>query len=142
MQFPIREFSPEQQALWQRVNELWALVLRKDLAALRAALHPRYAGWQIEDAFPHDRDAAIHSITGDAPDLSEYHLQPLSVEAYGATGVVHYAFSATVVPGDRIPKVVTGRWTEIYQKQDGQWLMVGVSGRPDAARPCGPSHEM
>lgn len=26
---------------------------------------------------------------------------------------------------------VTGKWTEIYLKQGSQWVMIGVSGRPD-----------
>lgn len=40
------ELTPEQQALWQRVRDLWALSLKRDATAIRQTLHPRYVGWQ------------------------------------------------------------------------------------------------
>jgi hypothetical protein len=131
MHFPMSDFSPEQQALWQRVNDLWALTLTKDETAIRSALHPRYVGWQINDPLPHDREAAIASVVGDSPRVTRYELHPLSVQIYdGRVGVVHYAYSATLAPGNGHTRGVSGRWTEIYVEQQGEWVLVGVSGRP------------
>ena len=82
----------------------------------------------------HDREAAIQSVLGDAPAVTGYELAPLSVQVYEHTvGIVHYMYSATVTPKDAAPLRVTGKWSEVYLRQDSQWVMVSVSGRPDSS---------
>ena len=121
----------EQRALWERVAELWALSKGRDEARIRAALHPRYCGWDMSAERPHDRDGAVRSVTGDAPTLTDYELHPLSVQVYeGMVGVVHYSYSATVVPGDASAQRIHGRWCEVYLKEGPAWTMVSVSGLP------------
>ncbi len=51
--------STEQQELWNRVEELWRLLQRRDIAAIRAAIHPQYIGWEASSLLPHDRDFAL-----------------------------------------------------------------------------------
>jgi hypothetical protein len=133
VQLPILDLSEEQLELWQRVRYLWDLSRSRDAARIRAALHPAYVGWDLNHRLPHDRDAAVGSVSGDSPELRDYELDPLSVQVYeGRVGVVHYAYSATVVPKGAVPVNLTGKWSEVYVKQDGAWLMISVSGRPDA----------
>jgi uncharacterized protein DUF4440 len=82
---------------------------------------------------PHDRDAAVHAVTADAPLLISRTLYPLSVRVYeGSVGVAHYRYKATVRPANADQIHVTGTWTEVYVKRGSQWLMVAVSGRPSA----------
>lgn len=126
------KFNAEQQELWQRVNDLWALSLTRDAEAIRSTLHPRYVGWDMNSPLPHDREFAVRSVTGDAPPVASYQLTPLSVEVYDhSVGVVHYRYAATVLPTNAAALEITGKWTEVYLRQERQWLMVGVSGRPD-----------
>jgi hypothetical protein len=133
MHIPVSEFTREQRELWDRVTELWALSRSRDETAIRSALHSRYVGWDMKAPLPHDRELALGSVSGDSPQLAEYTLKPLSVEVYERrVGVVHYSYAATVVPKGARPCQVTGRWTEVYVKQGGAWIMVTVSGRPDA----------
>jgi hypothetical protein len=59
-------------------------------------------------------------------------LQPLSVEVYDEhVGIVHYSYSASVLSKGSPTVVVTGKWTEVYLRQAGEWIMIAVSGRPD-----------
>jgi len=81
---------------------------------------------------PHGREFAVHSVSGDSPEVREYALKPLSVQVYEEqVGVVHYSYSATIIPKGAAPLDVTGRWSEVYLKQGGVWLMISISGRPD-----------
>jgi hypothetical protein len=81
---------------------------------------------------PHDKRAAVASVTDDTPELMDYVLFPHSIQAYdNVVGVVHYSYRATVQPRGASPLDVTGKWTEVYLRQDNGWLMVAVSGRPD-----------
>lgn len=126
------DLSPEQQALWRRVNDLWALSTQRDAERIRSALHPRYVGWDTNSAAPHDREAAIRSVAGDSPAVQDYRLEPLGIEVYDhVVGIVHYTYSATVAHDGGASVRVRGKWTEIYLRQGGEWLMIGVSGRPD-----------
>lgn len=125
------DFSPEQQAVWQRVNQLWALAVKRDDAAITAALHPDFLGWDLRLEGLHDRSAAVGSVSGPSRILA-YTLRPLGVQVYAQrVGIVHYTYSATVRQGSAPPAAVTGRWTEVYLRQAGEWLLVAVSGRPD-----------
>ena len=132
IQLPIVDFSPEQRELWKRVLDLWALSKSRDEGQIRPALHARYVGWDMSAPLPHDRDAAVRSVSGDSRGLHEYELHPLSVQVYdGRVGVVHYSYSATIVPRSERPIRVAGKWSEVYLKQGGAWTMISVSGRPD-----------
>jgi hypothetical protein len=135
IQLPIVDFSREQHELWKRVVYLWELSKGRDENQIRATLHPEYVGWDISTALPHDRNAAVLSVSGDSPELREYELHPQSVQVYGGrVGVVHYAYSAVVVPKGDLPVNVTGKWCEVYLKEKAEWLLISVSGRPDVAR--------
>jgi len=135
--FPIADFGPEQQELWSRVNALWAMTKEPDADRIRAALHPRYVGWDMSGPLPHDRDAAVRSVPAEAPELRRYELQPLSVQVYDErVGVVHYAYSATVVAKGGHATGGTGKWTEVYLRQGGEWTLISASGRPDATPPA------
>jgi hypothetical protein len=135
IQLPMDDFSAEQRELWRRVNDLWALARERDEGKIRSTLHPDYKGWDMTTPLPHDRDAAVLSVSGDSPELREYELKPLSVHVYeGKVGIVHYSYSAMVVPKGAAPVNVTGRWSEVYLKQDGTWIMISVSGWPDVAK--------
>lgn len=134
IQLPIVDFSQEQRELWKRVTDLWELSKKKDEMQIRSTLHAEYVGWDMTAELPHNREAAVRSVSGNAPELREYELRPLSVQVYeGKVGVVHYSYSALAVPKGADPMNVAGKWSEVYLKQDGTWTMISVSGRPDVS---------
>ena len=134
MQLPIVQFSAEQQELWNRVRELWAISKGRDERRIESTLHRDYVGWDMNTPLPHDRDAAVRSVCGASAELGEYELRPLSVQIYEQrVGVVHYWYSAMVTSRGTLSTNVTGKWSEVYLKQGGAWVMISVSGRPDNA---------
>lgn len=125
------DFSAEQLELWQHVHALWRLAAARDGQRIQDALQPDYMGWDMSAALPHDREAAVRSVTGDAPNLTGYELEPLSVRVYeGRVGVVHCRYRATVQPQGGPPAQIAGRWTEVDTRCRPRWLMVAVSGQP------------
>lgn len=137
--------SDAQRAVWDRVEELWRLAVAKDAEAIEAALHPRYAGWEVGGAAPHDREYAVRSVTGPG-EIVRYSLEPHRVEVYDErVGVAHYSYVADVAEGgDAAESRVTGRWTEVYLNSRGTWLLISVCGGPtgsgnDAGPPTSPA---
>lgn len=130
----IESLSPEQRELWDRVCQLWEQSRGRDRTLVGAAIHPQYVGWDMSAELPHLKEAAIASVVDDAPELRDYKLSPHSVQVYDhVVGVVHYSYEATVQPYGATPLAVTGKWTEVYLRQNNAWLMVAVSGRPNAS---------
>lgn len=127
----LNEMTQEQRELWERGHCLWELSKGRNKDEIRSSLHPLYIGWDMRSSSPHDREAALNSVTDDSPELQSYELQPLSVQIYnGLVGVVHYTYSATVIPKDGDALNVTGKWSEVYLKDSGTWQMISVSGKP------------
>lgn len=121
-------FSPEQQELWERVQEIWRLLQKRDIAAVKAAIHPRYIGWEAGSVLPHDRDFALKAAETDPP-IVNFHLAPMWVEVYdGVVGVALYTFEADVATPKGKTEKVRGKWTEVYLKKDSVWLMISVHG--------------
>ncbi|HEY0824947.1 MAG TPA: nuclear transport factor 2 family protein [Ramlibacter sp.] len=130
----IESLSAAQRELWAQACGLWEQSRGGDRAGIRARLHPDYVGWDLSADLPHDRDAAVASVTADAPALKDYELFPHSVQVYDdLVGVVHYSYRATVLPRAGAPLVVTGKWTEVYLRQGKEWTMVSVTGLPKPA---------
>ncbi|WP_448040452.1 nuclear transport factor 2 family protein [Bradyrhizobium liaoningense] len=129
-------FSEQQHELWARVEALWKMSVAQDAASVANALHPNYVGWVTGQPQPHGRDAAIASVGPSSPRVLTYKLQPLSIVLFdGTVGVVHYTYVAQVEDsGTNASKTVSGRWSEMYLRKDGQWSMISVSGGPDGER--------
>lgn len=127
----IESLSTEQRELWAQACRLWEQSRAGDRAGIRAAIHPRYVGWDMSTDLPHDKDAAVASVAGSAQALEEYELFPHSVQIYDdVVGVVHYSYRVTVDPHGAAPFGVTGKWTEVYLRQMNEWTMISVSGIP------------
>jgi hypothetical protein len=52
-------------------------------------------------------------------------------------GVAHYSYSAMIARKGAAPINVTGKWSEVYLKQDGTWILISVSGKPDISEAGG-----
>ena len=132
----VSHLSEEQRELWNRVLELWALSRARGQREIGAALHPDYVGWDMSAEAPHNRTAAVLSVSGDSPQLKDHVPHPRSVQVYDhQVGVVRYSYAATVQPYSSEPIAVNGKWTEVYLMRDGACVMIAVSGRPDARQP-------
>lgn len=129
------QLTDEQRDLWARVEALWKMAVAQDTASASEALHPDYVGWVTGQPRPHGRDVAIASVGPSSPRVLSYELRPLSVVVFdGTAGVAHYAYLAVVEAGQGALQTVSGRWSEMYLRKNGQWIMVSVSGGPDGER--------
>jgi len=129
------QLTEEQHELWARVEALWKMSVAQDAASVADALHADYVGWVTGQPQPHGREAAIASIGQSSPRVLTYQLQPLSIAVFdGTVGVVHYTYVAQVESGPNAVKTVSGRWSEMYLRKKGRWIMISVSGGPDGER--------
>jgi len=123
-------FGPEQE-LWDTVLLLWEHARERNMGEIERTIHPEYSGWEASSPFPHDARAALDSISS-GMQIMEYRLNPLAVRVFGdCVGVAHYTYDAEVLRSDELVIKVKGRWSEVYMKDNGRWVMVSVQGGPE-----------
>lgn len=126
---------PAEAELWRQVTALWDMTVSGDTSQVVGLLHPQYSGWVTGLDWTQDRDEAVRSVGPGAPRVLSYHLTPLKVTVVeAAVGVVHYRYEADVDDGTGGERTIRGRWSEIYLRKGGQWVMISVSGGPDGQR--------
>ena len=86
----------------------------------------------MNSTVPHNREAAVQSVVGDTPTVTDYKITPLSIKVYDhAVGIVHYAYSASIAPKNSSLILITGKWSGVYLNWNNEWVMISVSGKPD-----------
>lgn len=125
-------FSAEEITLWSRVKELWECSLERDFQAIDKAIHPNYTGWDNKSLVPHDRSYAIHSVTDNSSSLLDYQLHPLGVTVYDhQAGIANYRYQARISDRQKNVRIIKGRWTEVYLREEQTWILIGVHGGPE-----------
>lgn len=131
----LNTLTEDQKTLWARVDALWRMSMTQETAAIQEALHRDYAGWVTGQAQPHGREAALASVGPSSPRVLSYQLRPLGITVFdGIVGVVHYSYEAEVESEATASTSVAGRWSEVYLRKKGEWIMISVSGGPDGER--------
>jgi hypothetical protein len=129
------ELTDEQKKLWSRVDELWKISMTREAGRVRDALHPKYTGRVTGQARPHDREAAVASVGPSSPHVLSYKLNPLSINVFDdIAGAVHHICVAEVASNSDESKRVSGRFSEVYIRKNGECVMISVSGGPDGER--------
>jgi len=57
---------------------------------------------------------------------------PLSIQIYGDTAIVHSVYASLVEYANGERKFERGRWTDVLQKHNGRWLVIGDHGGPSS----------
>ena len=57
-----------------------------------------------------------------------YDMHPLAIDIHGDVAVVFFSFRALYEDQDGKKTVEYGRWTDIYRKSGGRWLLIADAG--------------
>lgn len=129
---PEGEWSPDQQAVWAQVQELWALSTSGDINAWFAKVSEDYRGWSITDDATRDKTAwrgmAEERFASEGPQRVAYHVEPVSVDIHGSVAIVYYLYDALMQSPDGALTPTSGQWTDVFRKRGGDWLLVADAG--------------
>ncbi len=130
-----KNLSVEERALWNRVSQLWKCSVDQDIQTIDKAIHPKYIGWDNNSLLPHNRDYALQSVTDKSVRLLDYNLNPLGITVYEQqVGIANYRYRANISDIQKNVRVIKGRWTEIYLRENQNWTLIGVHGGPEPLR--------
>lgn len=104
-----------EKEVWDREQEYWRYVKAGDSAAFKTLWSDRFTGWLDSASKPVDKSQI------DVWKISDYTLTPLSVREHGKDTVM--TFYCAKFTEDS--KTIEERMTHTWQRENGQWLIVG-----------------
>ncbi len=104
-----------EKEVWAREQEYWRYVKAGDSAAFKTLWSEHFTGWPDSAPKPVDKSHI------DVWKISDYTLTPLSVLEHGKDTVMTFYCAKFTEEG----KTVEERMTHTWQRENGQWLIVG-----------------
>ncbi len=129
-----QDWSAEQKELWNVQQRDWELMKKGDIETIKANLIKDFVYWCHASSMPGGSLSYANAITRRVKIVS-YKLMPYDVRISGNVGIVLYAWTFTDPHGI----VHSGRNTNTYIKQNGEWQMMGgMSASCTKPSPCPP----
>jgi ketosteroid isomerase-like protein len=126
-----QEWSAEQAEVWAAVEEAWEMSTQDDPALLMAMIHPDYIGWSYSADYPDDKASTQKWMDYNfkVTKWVLFDLKPMAIIVDGDFAIAHYFYSGiyTDLAKDE-DESTQGRWTDVYKKVDGQWLLLADHG--------------
>ncbi|MGN6533857.1 MAG: YybH family protein [Ginsengibacter sp.] len=104
-----------------------------DIEKIKTFYAPDYVDFSYNSDKVNGKDQTINSLTkmlnaGDK--FSVVQMIPYTVTVDGDFAFVDYLMTGTMTDSSGVAKTDTERWTDILQKRDGKWVLVGDHGGP------------
>lgn len=117
-----------ERELWDTVVLLWEYARAKNMDAIRDLIHPEYTGWEAASSSPQGYREALESVSS-GMQIVEYNLIPKQVKVVDeCVGMAHYVYEVQLLRADDSLMRIKGRWSEVYMKKDGRWVMISAQG--------------
>jgi len=109
-----QETSAEKE-VWQQEEAYWHCVSNGDSKSFKTLWSDHFTGW------PDDAPRPVDKSKIDVWKISDYKLSPISVREHGKDIVITFYCAQTTVDG----KTTEERLTHTWQRENGQWHIVG-----------------
>lgn len=129
-----QQWSDAQLEVWDTVKSYDEAWTAGDHERFMGYFHDDYRGWHTSMSTPSNKDAVQRWVEVIMPSekVLVSDITPLSIQIYGDTAVVHSVFASLVEQGDGERRFERGRWTDILQRHNGRWLLIGDHGGPSS----------
>lgn len=124
------QWTAEQREVWKAVETWWSLYDSNNSLGVKAMIHKNYVGWFWGYYAPEGYTEAAKWTRYMIPQNTKIvytNLRPMEILVMGDVAVNHYYY-ATHQMVDGKEEVVQGRWTDVWKKEGGKWLLVADSG--------------
>jgi hypothetical protein len=129
-------WSPEQQELWSFEQQQWQMSKDKDSSWIETMVHPNLRYWEVGEQMPRDRAslARWNRYTNATTTVLEQEIFPISATVTGNVAVVQYHYRIARENNKKERETVTGHYTDVLLKENGQWRFIAWEGGDDPKR--------
>ena len=127
------EWSPEQQEIWKFEQKQWAMAKAKDTSWVDTMVHPNMRYWETGAPMPRDKASLKHwsRFDADSSTTLEQELFPIAATITGNVAVVQYYYMVASENYKKERETVTGHYTDVLIKENGNWMFITWSGGQD-----------
>jgi ketosteroid isomerase-like protein len=124
------QWTPEQKEVWTVEEKLWSLTKPTDLEEIMSMYHPDYRGWNYTSPLPGGKDRVRKWMDYmlNSGEMLIYDIRPVDIFVRGNFAFVHYFYRIITKDKKGEEKMEAGRWTDIFMKEGGKWLLIGDHG--------------
>jgi hypothetical protein len=125
-----QNYTKEQKAVWQEVENKWTNWKSGDLDVAFANIDKDFLGWNDVDPMPVKKEKWVNSMKETLKMRSKvnFDIEPARILVRGNAAVVHYYFSYSflLTNGQASNNISNkGKWSEFYFKDNGKWMLIG-----------------
>jgi ketosteroid isomerase-like protein len=125
-----QEWSAEQKEVWATVENLSQAWADGDYNKIQGFIAEDYRGWGENSPAPftkkEDQPWAERWLLKNKIVL--FSLYPFAIDIHGDIAIVFYSFKNVLEQKDGSEQEWQGKWTDIYRKIDGKWLLIADTG--------------
>ena len=126
-------WSAEQQELWKLEDQQWKMSADKDASWIDKMVHPNLSYWDNDQAAPRNRASLSrwNRYSNANSTVQEQELFPISMTITGNVAVAQYRYTVARENYKKEREVVSGRYTDVFIKDGGQWKFIAWAGGDD-----------
>ena len=116
--------------VWAVVERQWEASEKGDSDWMEDLLAENFSGWTNGSPAPRSKDSVKmwQKFESKMWDGEQHELHPLSIVVHGDTAIAHYLYVNAGENSKGETEVVTGRYTDVLVKIDGQWKFLAWHG--------------
>ncbi len=126
-------WSAEQQEIWKLEDQQWRMAAAKDASWIDKMVHPNLSYWDNDQVAPRNKAslARWNRYSNANSTVQEQELFPISMTITGNVAVAQYRYTVARENYKKEREVVSGRYTDVFMKDGGQWKFIAWAGGDD-----------
>lgn len=126
-------WSAEQQGIWKLEEQQWKMAADKDDSWIDKMAHPNLSYWDNDQVMPRNRASLKrwNRYSNANSTVQEQELFPISITITGNVAVAQYRYTVARENYKKEREVVSGRYTDVFMKDGGQWKFIAWAGGDD-----------
>lgn len=126
-----QNWTDEQKEVWAGVEKYWEAGASGNVDSFMEYFDDTYTGWSYSSKMPQSKASSKKWIEEDMKNNASvlYSVTPVSIWVKGDFAFVHYYYSQIDKNKETSKNQRSdGNWTDILEKKNGKWLLVGDHG--------------
>lgn len=128
-----QSWSADQQEIWKLEELQWKMASVKDASWIDKMVHPNLSYWDNDQVAPQGKAslARWNRYNSGNSTVLEQELFPISITITGNVAVAQYRYMVARENYKKERETVSGRYTDVFMKEGGQWKFIAWSGGDD-----------
>jgi hypothetical protein len=129
-------WNAQQQEVWRLEQQQWQMAKDKDASWIDKMVHPNLSYWDNDQVAPQNKASLARWNRYNSRNFTvlEQELNPIAMTITGNIAVAQYRYTIARENYKKERETFTGRYTDVFVKDGGQWKFIAWAGGDDPKR--------